>query len=95
MITLNDQEVVITGKIAFDNAEQLYKEGLKLIQNSKQFPMIFNLSGLENGSTLALAVLVRWLRQAPDISSIQFKDVPDKMLKIIQSCHLEHDIKLI
>lgn len=95
MISLQDQEVLVTGKISFENAEQYYQAGLKQIQQVKQFPLVFNLSQLEHGSTLALAVLVRWLRQAPDSHSLHFKAVPDKMMKIIQSCHLENDLKLI
>ena len=46
-------------------------------------------------STLALAVLVRWLRQTPDAHSLHFKAVPEKMMKVIQACHLQDDLKLI
>jgi phospholipid transport system transporter-binding protein len=95
VISLKDQEIMVSGKISFDNAEQYYQQGLMLIQQAKQFPLTVNLSGLEHGSTLALAVLVRLLRQAPGTSSLQFKSVPEKMMKIIQSCHLENDLKLI
>ncbi len=46
-------------------------------------------------STLALAVLVQWLRQTPEAKGLQFKAVPEKMMKIIQACHLQDDLKLI
>lgn len=95
MITVKDQELHVSGKITFENAENYYQNGLKLIQQSQQFPLTFDLSALESGSTLALAVLVRWLREAPSLTSLQFKAVPEKMMKIIQSCHLENDLKLI
>ena len=95
MISLKEQEVQVAGKISFENAEQYYQAGLQQIQQASQFPLVFNLSQLENGSTLALAVLVRWLRSAPSLNSLHFKSVPDKMMKIIQSCHLEHDLNLI
>jgi phospholipid transport system transporter-binding protein len=44
---------------------------------------------------LALAVLVRWLRQTPQAQGLHFKAVPDKMMKIIQACHLQDDLHLI
>jgi phospholipid transport system transporter-binding protein len=56
---------------------------------------VVNLSQLEQGSTLALAVLVRWLRQTPDARGLQFKAVPAKMLNIIQACHLQNDLQLL
>ncbi|MEG2299581.1 MAG: toluene tolerance protein, partial [Acinetobacter sp.] len=39
--------------------------------------------------------LVRWLRQTPDAHSLHFKAVPEKMMKVIQACHLQDDLKLI
>lgn len=95
MINWHNQELSLSGKIDYDNAEQYYQIGLKEIQQKNQFPIVINLAQLEHGSTLALAVLVRWLRQTPDAQSLHFKAVPEKMMKIIQSCHLEHDLKLI
>lgn len=95
MIQFKDHELCVTGKIDYNNAEQYYQAGLKEIVQCNQYPLVLNLAELEQGSTLALAVLVRWLRQAPDAQSLHFKAVPEKMLKIIQACHLEHDLKLI
>ncbi|NWK72897.1 STAS domain-containing protein [Acinetobacter cumulans] len=95
MIEFTAQELHVTGKIDYRNAEQYYAQGLKVIQTQQQYPMTVNLSALEHGSTLALAVLVRWLRQTPNAEGLVFKAVPEKMMKIIQACHLEHDLKLI
>lgn len=95
MIQLIDQELKVQGKIDFSNAEDYYQQGIKIIQTQQQFPLVVNLSQLEQGSTLALAVLVRWLRQTPKAQGLQFKAVPEKMMKIIQACHLEHDLQLI
>lgn len=95
MITFKDQEIQVSGKINYDNAEAYYQEGLSQIQKLNQFPLVFNLAELEQGGTLALAVMVKWLRQTPDAHSLHFKSVPEKMMKIIQSCHLENDLKLI
>ena len=95
MIEFRNQELHVSGKIAFENAENYYLNGLKVIQNEKDFPITVNLSQLEHGSTLALSVLVQWLRQTPKTQGLQFKAVPEKMMKIIQACHLEHDLLLI
>ncbi len=94
MLRLHNQALWVSGKIDFANAEDYYQRGLKLIQQ-QNLPVVVNLSELEQGSTLALAVLVRWLRQTPQAQGLHFQAVPAKMLKIIQSCHLEHDLILI
>ena len=95
MIEIVDQQLHISGKIDFDNAQTVYQDGLRLIQQHQQFPLVVNLSQLQHGSTLALAVLVQWLRKTPNAQGLHFKDVPEKMLKIIQSCHLQDDLTLL
>lgn len=95
MIEFIDQELKVSGTIDDTNAEKYYQQGIKLIQAQQQFPVVVNLSQLEQGSTLALAVLVRWLRQTPGATGLQFRSVPEKMMKIIQACHLQDALKLI
>ncbi|AWL27955.1 toluene tolerance protein [Acinetobacter defluvii] len=95
MIEFKDQEMYVSGKIAYDNAEQIYLNGLKMIQTENKFPLTVNLSNLQHGSTLVLSVLVQWLRQTPNQQGLQFKAVPEKMMKIIQACHLQDDLKII
>ena len=94
MINFSNQEMQLSGQITYDNAESYYQQGLKVIQ-SQSYPVVVYLAQLEHGSTLALAVLVRWLRQTPDAHSLHFKAVPEKMMKVIQACHLQDDLKLI
>jgi phospholipid transport system transporter-binding protein len=94
MLKMQQQVLWVSGKIDFHNAEDYYQQGLKLIQQ-QTLPVVVNLSELEQGSTLALAVLVRWLRQTPQAQGLKFQAVPEKMLKIIQACHLQHDLVLI
>lgn len=95
MIKFDQQELYISGKIDYSNAEQYYQKGLQIIQAQTQFPIVINLAELEQGSTLALAVLIRWLRQTPNAQGLQFKAIPAKMMNIIQACHLEHDLHMI
>nr|WP_152878638.1 STAS domain-containing protein [Acinetobacter guerrae] len=87
--------MVLSGKIDFENAQTVYQDGLRLIQQHQQFPVVVNLSQLQHGSTLALAVLVQWLRKTPNAQGLHFQDVPEKMMKIIQSCHLQDDLTLL
>lgn len=95
MIEVIHQDIYVKGKIDYANADQIFQQGLKVIQSQKNFPIVVNLAGLEQGSTLALAVLVQWLRQTPQATGLHFKAVPDKMMKIIQACHLQDDLKIV
>ena len=88
-------ELRLQAKINVENAAQIYTEGLNLIQQHNTFPLIINLSEMQQGSTLALAVFIQWLRHAPTPQSLHFKAVPDKMMKIIQACHLENDLIML
>lgn len=94
MIEFVDQELYVSGKIDYDNAESYYQHALSVVKQQAQWPMVVNLSQLEQGSTLALAVLIRLLRQTPDAQGLVFKAVPERMMKIIQASHLEHDLQL-
>lgn len=95
MIQYIDQQLIVSKTINFENAEQVYQAGLKHIQQHQNFPLIVDLAQLENGNTLSLAVLVQWLRKTPDCKGLHFKNVSEKMLKIIQASHLQDDLKLI
>ncbi|MBF7684181.1 STAS domain-containing protein [Acinetobacter sp. B5B] len=94
-INVVNQNLVIRGQIDFNNAEQVYKQGLAMILKQSSVPVVIDLSALEHGNTLVLAVFIQWLRQMPNVSDLAFKSVPNKMLKIIQSCHLEHELHMI
>ncbi|WP_111893579.1 lipid asymmetry maintenance protein MlaB [Acinetobacter sp. MB5] len=95
MIELKNQQLYLSGTIDFDNAGQVYQQGLALIRQHQHFPLIVNLTELAHGNTLALAVLVQWLRQTPQQNGLHFQNVPAKMLKIIEACHLDNDLILL
>ncbi|MDX8238594.1 STAS domain-containing protein [Acinetobacter pittii] len=95
MVQYLNQQLVVSGKIDFENAEQQYQAGLAIINKQQSFPLVVDLTELEHGSTLALAVLVQWLRETPKNTGLHFKNVPEEMLKIIQACHLQEDLHLI
>ena len=94
MIEWKNAELWLQGNIDQDNAATIYSKGLALIQQ-QTLPVTVNLSAMSHGSTLALAVLVQWLKQTPQAQGLRFKAVPERMMKIIQACHLEHDIQFI
>jgi hypothetical protein len=47
-----DQQLIVSKTIDFSNAEQVYRAGLKHIQQHKSFPLIVDLGQLEQGNTL-------------------------------------------
>lgn len=79
----------LSGKIDAENAQHVYQQGLQLIKQNSHFPVFLDLSTLEHGNTLALAVCIQWLRACPDHTGLKLKNVPDKMLGIIRASHLE------
>lgn len=95
MIQFYNQELLVSGNINCDNAQHYYLEGLRVIAAQNDFPVVVNLSALEQSNTLALAVLVRWLRQTPQAKGLQLKAVPEKMMNIIQACHLQDDLQIV
>ncbi|TCM70871.1 phospholipid transport system transporter-binding protein [Acinetobacter calcoaceticus] len=95
MIEFKNRQLHVSGEINFANAETVYLNGLRMIQQQDTFPVTVNLSALQSPNTLALAVVIRWLRQTPDVKGLVLKAVPEKMTKIIQSCHLENDLQII
>ena len=93
MVEYQQQQLRLTGCIDYHNAEQVYQKGWQLLQQ-QQFPVVVNLSGLQQSSTLVLAVLIRWLRQTPQAKGLVLTEVPQQMLKIIQACHLEQTLQI-
>lgn len=54
MVQYLNQELVVSGKIDFENAEQQYQAGLAIIKKQTSFPLIVDLKQLEHGNTLSL-----------------------------------------
>jgi phospholipid transport system transporter-binding protein len=95
VIEFKDQQCHVSGEINFENAQQVYLAGLALIEKQKSFPVTVNLAGLKSANTIALAVLVRWLRQTPEAKGLIFSAVPEKMLKIIDASHLTDHLRMV
>lgn len=94
MIEFKDQQCHVSGEINFENAEAVYLNGLRIIEKQQNFPLVVNLEKLQSANTIALAVLVRWVRQTPEAKGLIFSAVPEKMLKIIQASHLTDHLRM-
>lgn len=95
MLRLADDVLFVEGRIDLHNAAEVFAAGLPMVQqHAVSAPLTVNLAGLEQGNTLALAVLLQWLRQTPKAQGLVFQAVPAKMLKIIQACHLQDNLAL-
>lgn len=94
MIEFKDQQCHVSGEINFENAQQVYLAGLAIIEKQSQ-PLTVNLAELKSANTIALAVLVRWLRQTPEAKGLIFSAVPEKMLKIIEASHLTDHLRMV
>ncbi len=95
MIEFKDQQCHVSGEINFENAQQVYLAGRTIIEKQHSFPLTVNLSELKSANTIALAVLVRWLRQTPEAKGLIFTAVPEKMLKIIEASHLTDHLQIV
>ena len=87
-LNLKDQTMVLSGRIDFDNAATLYQQGLELLKQQSQWPVMVDLSGLEASNTIALAVFVQWVRQCAADQRIVLQHIPAKMQAIIEASNL-------
>lgn len=92
IVELEQQRLKVQGKIDFKNANTVYEQGKNLILQNQGFPIFLDLSHLEIGNTIALAIFVQWLRLTPQNSGLKLISVPEQMMKIISSCSLEQEL---
>ena len=87
-LTCQDQRLLLSGVVTFGNAQALYQQGLPLL-NSALPPTVLDLSQLSQSNTIALAVIVQWLRQLKPTQSLQLQHVPEKLQAIMHASNLE------
>lgn len=83
-----DQRLVLSGVVTFANAAALYQQGVPLL-NITPAPTVLDLSQLSQSNTIAVAVIVQWLRQLKPAQSLQLQHVPDKLQAIMRASNLE------
>lgn len=89
-IEFQNDQIQIIGQVSFVNAESVYQKGYTRLKQQQNWPVYVDLSQLEQGNTLVLAIFVQWLRHCPDHQSLKFTSVSDKMLGIIRASNLQH-----
>lgn len=87
-LTRHEQRLLLSGAVTFGNAKQLYQHGLSLL-GAAQPPTQLDLSQLSQSNTIALAVIVQWLRQIKPTQSLQLINVPEKLQAIMRASNLE------
>lgn len=80
--------LLLSGTVTFGNAKALYQQALPLL-NAATPPSVLDLSQLSQSNTIALAVIVQWLRQLKPTQSLQLQHVPDKLRAIMRASNLE------
>lgn len=98
-VTAKGQEWILDGSIGFDNAAQIYQQGLAYLKQQTQWPVYIDLAALQSSNSITLAVFVQWLRRCsePQRSVAQglfLKNVPAKMQAIIQASSLATEFGL-
>jgi phospholipid transport system transporter-binding protein len=86
-LRLDGQTLVVAGYINFDNAEQVYRQGIQLLSGLAKQNVLLDLSQLQSSNTIGLAVFIQWLRNA-SIQHLKLVNVPEKMTDIIRASSL-------
>ena len=89
-LRLDGQCLQLFGQIDYLNAEEFCQQGYRLLASHSVWPVQVDLSEVEHGNTLLLAMIIQWLRKCPQMDSLGLVKVPNKMLGIIKASHLEH-----
>lgn len=88
-LSLEQDVLRLNGSIQFDNAAQVYQQGLALLKAHTNWPLKVDLSELKVSNSIALAVFVQWVRQCGAGQHIVLQHTPEKMQAIIAASNLE------
>ena len=89
-LSLDHDVLMLNGSIQFDNAAQVYQQGLALLNAHTNWPLKVDLSGLNTSNSIALAVFVQWVRQCSAGQNIVLQHTPEKLQAIIAASNLEN-----
>lgn len=87
-VEFKNNQLYLNGQVDFDNAQEVYQQGLVQLKQQQSWPIQVDLSHLEHGNTLVLAILIQWLRACPTMQSLKLTEVPEKMRGIICASNL-------
>ncbi len=90
----NENEQIICGDLTFFTANDLLNHGKNLIANNNAIH--FNLSQINQSSSIGLAVLIAWCRAAKKLNKkISFSHLPAKLLSAAKVSNLDSVLPLI
>jgi len=74
----------LRGAVTLDNLVAIRREGEAALA-AADTPTSMDISGLENGNSAALALLMAWFREAQaQGKEVVFTDIPSELVKIIE-----------
>lgn len=94
-LVATEQGLQIKGSIDFDNAASIFSKGKMLLERQAANHLQVDLAQLGDSNTIALAVLVQWLRAFEPRQDIQLINVPEKLQAIIKTANLTEAFGLV
>ncbi len=88
-LSLDNNVMKLSGDINFDNATEIYQQGLALLKQQTSWPLAVDLSALRSSNTITLAIFVQWVRQCRVGQKIVLQHTPEKMQAIITASNLQ------
>ena len=88
-IKLAGSTLSIIGSVHFDNANQIYQDGKRIVDTLDTSLIMIDLAQLTQSHTVLLAVIVQWVRGLRSEQRIHLENVPPKMSSIIQASRLQ------
>lgn len=83
-VCFNNDRMQIEGNVSFDNADRICQEGLKILASCRQEAVV-DLSHVEGGGSILVAVLLQWLRASlKEGKRLRFEGLADKLQSIIR-----------
>ena len=83
-VSLSEGRLRLGGVVHFENARDICEAGLALIARSDG-DLVVDLSNLESGGTVDVAILLQWLKAALHSKRlIRFENISDKLRSILR-----------
>lgn len=88
-LAFTEQTLQLRGVVDFNNAEAVYQQGLTWLKQQSAAQLRFDLSGLQSGNTITLAVLMQWLRQLKPTQHAHIEHAPSQLQAIMHASSLD------
>jgi phospholipid transport system transporter-binding protein len=81
--------MTLEGMVGFHNAAAIYQQGSAWLRQQHSRQLVLDLSGLQSGNTVTLAVMMQWLRQLRGQQQLKIAQPPPQLQAIIQASNLD------